>query len=304
MEADIIVSGFCLSETIHGLRYKKFVADGDSSVYSRIIERVPYGYSVTKLECANHCVKNYTGSLHKLAAEKKFSPESRKLLRQSIPRLTAAARGATTHSGNTTNQTVGELRDDLKNGPAHVFGEHSRCRDYFCAKKDETNLVPRLRELGLYPFILGCTEKLTRKAGRLLTNDTSNRAELFMSLVAKLNAGKRINHTLKGSYQGRCYVAGLSYQRGPGAWQRSPWKKHSGRSPGVFFKTHCTKKERKKTMAAKRLFPKKRASRQNSAMPAITLDKDYGNKADAPPTSEEELKLAEEEKLKSMQVGY
>lgn len=43
MEADIIVEGFCSSIEMHNLKYKQFIADGDSSVYAKIQEKVPYG---------------------------------------------------------------------------------------------------------------------------------------------------------------------------------------------------------------------------------------------------------------------
>ncbi|KAF2891504.1 hypothetical protein ILUMI_14669, partial [Ignelater luminosus] len=44
MEADIVIGGFNSSIAMHGLRYKKFIADGDSTVYSRIKQHVSYGH--------------------------------------------------------------------------------------------------------------------------------------------------------------------------------------------------------------------------------------------------------------------
>ena len=52
LEASIIIEGFNLSETMHGLRYIKVVGDGDSSVLHGIITSVPYGRYVEKIECA------------------------------------------------------------------------------------------------------------------------------------------------------------------------------------------------------------------------------------------------------------
>ncbi|KAL5237597.1 hypothetical protein ACI65C_005007 [Semiaphis heraclei] len=54
MEQDIIVEGFRQSLEQHGLMYKYYIGDGDSSVYARIVEKVSYGRDVIKLECANH----------------------------------------------------------------------------------------------------------------------------------------------------------------------------------------------------------------------------------------------------------
>lgn len=46
MESDIIVEGFSSSEEHYGIRYKYFIADGDSSVYVNIQKKVPYGKNV------------------------------------------------------------------------------------------------------------------------------------------------------------------------------------------------------------------------------------------------------------------
>ena len=67
MEMDIILEGFQLTEKRHGLRYIKFIGDGDSSVYPSLIPHVPtWGGSIKKLEYANHVTKCYRSSLEKL----------------------------------------------------------------------------------------------------------------------------------------------------------------------------------------------------------------------------------------------
>ena len=43
MESDIIVEGFKLSESMHGLRYIWMIGDGDSSVHHSVLISVPYG---------------------------------------------------------------------------------------------------------------------------------------------------------------------------------------------------------------------------------------------------------------------
>ena len=70
MEADIITSGFQLSENMHGLRYMKLIGDGDSSVLYTIHTTVqPYSREVEKIECANHAVKSYRTRLEQLAKD-------------------------------------------------------------------------------------------------------------------------------------------------------------------------------------------------------------------------------------------
>ncbi|XP_063238957.1 uncharacterized protein LOC134540255 [Bacillus rossius redtenbacheri] len=207
MEQDINVEGFKMSEKMHGVRYKYFVGDGDSSVYAKLVQNVSYGRTIQKLECANHCIKNYTGHLHKLAADKTFPPDSRKLLKQSIPRLTAAARGAIRHCAD-EGETVDDSISDLKNWPYHVFGEHAQCRNYFCQKVESNENLKIITNAKLLDEITALVSRLEQKAPRLIKNKTSNAAEFYMSLLAKYNCGKRINLGQRGSFQRRCYVAG------------------------------------------------------------------------------------------------
>lgn len=66
MESDILVEGFNNSIQMHNLKYIRLIADGDSSVYSKIRENVTYGEEVQKIECVNHIMKNYKNDLYKV----------------------------------------------------------------------------------------------------------------------------------------------------------------------------------------------------------------------------------------------
>jgi hypothetical protein len=57
-----------------------------------------------------------------------------------------------------------------------------------------------------------------------------NRAEQFMSLVAKYNQGKRLNLVMNGSFQNRCTMATLQYNQGLD-WQLHSWRKIIKRTP-------------------------------------------------------------------------
>ena len=71
METDIILIGFKAAEKQHGVRYIKFIRDGDSSVYPSLIAGVPgWRYAITKQECANHALKCYRASLERLVKDK------------------------------------------------------------------------------------------------------------------------------------------------------------------------------------------------------------------------------------------
>ncbi|XP_063240064.1 uncharacterized protein LOC134540920 [Bacillus rossius redtenbacheri] len=275
MEQSVIVEGFCNSIQMHGLKYKYFVGDGDSSVYARIIQNVPYGRFVHKLECANHCIRNYTSHLHTLASDKSFDPEARRMLKSVIPRLTSAARGAIRHCGK-VGEKAEDLIKDLRNGPNHVFGDHSECRPYFCeGNESDGKRVNILLGSVLFDHIQGLLGSLVAKAPRLVENKTSNAAEFYMSLVAKFNAGKRLNFTQRGSFQRRCHAAALRFQKGH-AWEISPFRKLAGRSPGLSH--YKVIRKRQQTLTRRKLqfpddFPKKKRSKTDTTHPA---DIDYG----------------------------
>lgn len=71
MESDIILEGFRIAEQQHGVRYIKFIGDGDSSVHAQLISGVSgWGYAIQEQECANHAVKCFRSSLEKLVKDK------------------------------------------------------------------------------------------------------------------------------------------------------------------------------------------------------------------------------------------
>lgn len=66
METDIILEGFQKAEETHGLRYMRFIGDGDSSVYPSLLNGVTgWGRDIKKIECANHSCKCYHLSLQR-----------------------------------------------------------------------------------------------------------------------------------------------------------------------------------------------------------------------------------------------
>ncbi|KAE9522087.1 hypothetical protein AGLY_017506 [Aphis glycines] len=71
MEASIIVEGFKNSEKMYGLRYHKLIADGDSSVYQKILESRPYkNITVEKVECRNHLLRNLCNKLKGISTKR------------------------------------------------------------------------------------------------------------------------------------------------------------------------------------------------------------------------------------------
>ncbi|CAH1110428.1 unnamed protein product [Psylliodes chrysocephalus] len=127
-----ILDGFHCSLYMHGLRYKYLIADGDSSVYQKILESRPYSNTlVEKIECRNHLLRNYCERLRDIAGKRystagKLVPvELRSLLKSNILTLRIAIDKAAKHhreSEVAMELTIKNLKHDISNSPYHVFG--------------------------------------------------------------------------------------------------------------------------------------------------------------------------------------
>ena len=287
MESDIICEGFRLSEVQYGIRYMFVVGDGDSSVMANIRSSVPYGIFVTKIECANHACKAYRSRLEQLVKDCPQYKGKGGLTKRAIQRLTTGARLAIKYH-STNGKNVSQLRHDLRNGPAHVFGDHSKCGNHFCKKSlvqnlpqsstninrddhpqedespdKETMTIVNTIELvideelegntidenmeqdamnayagrldalpeGLYSRVLACGDRLVMLAEHLIDNETSNLAECYMSIGTCFDGGKQINRIQSGSFEHRCYAAGLRVQN-DSQWLGQTLSKITGEKPG------------------------------------------------------------------------
>ena len=75
------------------------------------------------------------------------------------------------------------------------------------------------------------------RAPALITNGTSNLAECFMGIRCKFDGGKVYNRIQRGSFQHRCYGAGLRFQLGPD-WASKVLPRITGKEPGEVMKTY------------------------------------------------------------------
>ena len=284
MESDIVAEGFRLSEQHHGVRYMRVTADGDSSLMSTLIQSVPYGPFIQKVECANHACKCYRSRLEALAKDHSEFRGKGGLTKRAIQRLTIGARIAIRMHSSTGN--VQQLRHDLRNGPRHVFGDHSLCNPEFCkhvpssspdddSSPDPDDVLLTTEEehsfqsfaeqiddivaqeiadnptthdeadaqigqstdamdslpAGLFAKVMACGDRLVVMAPQLISNQTSNLAECFMSIRCCFDGGKQYNRIQKGSFQYRCCAAGLRVQNGC-QWPVSFWKETTGEESG------------------------------------------------------------------------
>ena len=138
MEPDIILEGFKQAEKVHGVRYKRFVGNGDSSVYLTVIENIPgWGWYIEKLECAKHACKCYRSGLEKLVQDKPSYKGRGGLTQKMRCQLTTRCAIKMRSKEPDTTRAVKLLECDLQNGPYHCFGHHERCSPDFCLSAKE-----------------------------------------------------------------------------------------------------------------------------------------------------------------------
>lgn len=297
MEADIIVEGFCSSVEMHGVRFKEFIADGDSSVHSEIRKRVPYGLDVQKWECTNHVLKNYTKHLYKVKGDTSISLAGRKLLTKEKIEL-CMKRAQQSIYAHAVDQDVSLLRRDLEDGLSHVFGDHSNCRAEVCKQKDNKdckNLIPELKLSGIYDYIKSALDLVRAKADLLVKNATNNASERLMNIVAQMNVGKRLNLVGRGAYSRRVWIAALRYNDSF-YWYLEPWKRFFGSGVGPHFQKFIEKQiqaRENKKKSSKNVRKSKKVKSNNSTSNEDVLS--YGPLATQP--EDEEFILLETDRL-------
>lgn len=318
MEAAAIVEGFCKSEELYGVRFSKLVADGDSSVYKKILEARPYKtLTVEKIECKNHLLRNVCNRLRDLttsSVKNKKTGTSTILLRKVIGDRILRIRSAITkaiefrQSENSLHpQKIEELRKDILNCPSHVFGEHKVCseRGYkFCKAAErptEKNLVPELEDSGLYGKINVLIRDISAHSRSLIENVTSNPAEHYNAAIAKFIGGKRVNFARGRSYKGRCAAAVIRHNTGMPIYKLH--KEMCKSSPGEYCKSIEKKRKRinefkeikrKAGKRCKRSLFSKNQRRNNST------DPDYGQFCQKPDIETEEFENQRKEFLENL----
>ena len=148
METQIILEGFQKSVEMYGLIYKILVSDGDSDVYTAIVNSKVYEkYNVIpiRIRCYNHLQRNLYKHLDKIAkaAAPKQSPYKkeyislRKILEGKIQTFRDTISECIERRKMQTGEwasKVQDLREDILYLPNHIFGDHENCngRAYGC----------------------------------------------------------------------------------------------------------------------------------------------------------------------------
>ncbi|KAF2888883.1 hypothetical protein ILUMI_17290 [Ignelater luminosus] len=178
---------------------------------------------VQKIECVNHCIKNYSKHLYRIKKDtKSIALETRKLLTNH--RIKDLTRNAQKAIYANAHGDISQLKHDLQNSVPCSFGNHSKCQTYLCNHVGDT-----------------ASDNMSQL---LIDNETNNRAELFMSLLARFNMGKRLNLIQRDGFQMRSYLSALRYNVGQ-SWHHKSWKQYFKKSPSKILKTYMIQQEEK-----------------------------------------------------------
>ncbi|KAK5639603.1 hypothetical protein RI129_012095 [Pyrocoelia pectoralis] len=296
MEAAIIVEGFKNSVNMYGIKYIKLVGDGDSSVYRKLREVMPYGpgIMIQKIECKNHILRNYINKLKELSKKPKTALKLKNALFKNLLRFRTAITKAIEYRKSQSislQAKIKELEGDILNGPKHILGDHSGCseRGYFCKgpKEDEQNLLPELRNCELYQDLMTALQRVVTHANSLIHDVTNNAAELYNSQVAKFVGGKRVCFSFRRSYEARCAAAVISHNK-VGDFH-DIIRKHVTDTPAKYTSQYCeNRRKRNQQRLNAKMTHKKRCVAEE--------DLDYGPEAgDVVPDMDNERRTIAEE---------
>ncbi|KOB67837.1 hypothetical protein OBRU01_19203 [Operophtera brumata] len=288
MESDIIVEGFKHSMDMYQIIYGRMIADGDCSTYNKILEARPYrNFTVEKLECKNHLLRNMCNKLSALATDTSYPITQRKML--STQRILAIRKSIclAVKKNSTENRDpskkIHDLHVDISNACNHAFGQHDDCKPYYCesAKKSE-NIVPKLKTSTLWTRIRYIVSVVASNSRSLVYDVNSNRVECFNSVIAKLVGGKRINFSLRQTYQTRCNAAVVSFNT------RKPV--YTLQKNILGFSPKCKSKLLEERRLRKNILCNKYARRKIRFSSKAATDKHYGESCQKPDLATEEMK--------------
>ena len=174
MEAHLIVEGFKQSENFYGVRYNRIVADGDSSVYKKLLDAKPYpNLHIEKIECRNHLMRNMRKKIRELIGNSKLLLRDRLKVKRNATRIIVDIFCAIKHRKNMEvnfNDKVSLLKKDFDNVLNHVFGSHDQCEPYYCSgsKEGEINEMTALKNTETISNLRSIINRLREHAKSLI----------------------------------------------------------------------------------------------------------------------------------------
>ena len=149
------------------------------------------------------------------------------------------------HSATSDPDSLSDMIDRIIDDEEELYSAEEEARD-----GDSTADVIHLSD-DLYFRIQRAGDRLVSNAVSLISNSTSNLAECFMGIRCKFDGGKVFNRIQRGSFQNRCYGAGLRFQLGP-QWTSQAWKHVTGEDPGESTSAHYEARDVAHNKAMKR----------------------------------------------------
>ncbi|KAJ8726738.1 hypothetical protein PYW08_015135 [Mythimna loreyi] len=304
MEAEIITEGFKKSLGDHGLIYNQYVADGDASTYASIRNARPYeDVTVGKVECKNHLLRNYCKGLLSISNNTAYPIRARKFLKDNYLRIRWGVDSSVKYwvkQNIPFSEKMENIKNDITNGPYHIFGDHSKCASYFCSdeiKKRSENLVPELKLNGVFQKIEDLAYRLSFHAYSFVHNETNNLVESFNARVAKFVGGKRVNFSQRQSYGGRCAAAVISYNSG--SLQSTVHKYIFGTEANPeIIRLECYRQQ----LNLKRL--EKKVKKKKIVKSSISKDIHYGEECQKVDMDDKDYEVAKKEFLSKLEISH
>jgi hypothetical protein len=199
------------------------IGDGDSSVFAEVEHTyIKHNIKVEKVECVNHFIRNLTTKIINISQNRitgKNAPKIPKVEQNKIAanrdKITIGVRKAIEYNSKSDNNpptSVKTLIEDLDNVLNHVFGDHTKCKPYFCTKTVlPINPMIQVKKSAFFKPLSDAIHRGIMLAPRLIHNRVSNDAENFMSICCKYISGKRVHYGARGGYNMRMTSAMFSF---------------------------------------------------------------------------------------------
>jgi len=287
--------------------YSSFVGDGDSSVHSTIQYVYP-GIEVKKIECLNHVIRNFKTKLFDISKNvvkgqdaEKIPLAERKIFNGQFSRFEISVRKAVNYyQDKKNNDSWKELAEDIRNLPMHVFGEHSKCKLYFCkyinSDQVEENLVPQVSKMKFWKPLMQALNRLCTLSKSLVVKETSNKAECFMSIANKFIEGKRKNWGQGYMYRLKMASTVFSFNNSR-FWIGKAYRLAYNKEPSDCWQSFENKAETKRGAKKKESMSKCLSTFGGKG------DKEYGDNPIRPDMPDDVLEFAIDKLQQSLQVN-
>lgn len=176
----------------YDLHRNQIVADGDSTVYSTL--RDSLGWSIVKIECLNHLIKNYKKKLIETRHDYKIGTVVSDHI---INKLCAYVRNIINIYSSEENRNELLMKQLILNVPSHIFGDHRNCIEDLCNKEKNNLHMDQNISLEQITVLSNSAMNIIQKINRIYKNITTNAAENFHLIRTKFDHGKMRNYIYK-----------------------------------------------------------------------------------------------------------